>query len=169
MRTALEEYRGELERVQPQALVIDAGDPSHLADVTASVEAGCRVLLTALDDATDQLRTSLSDIRGLAVELRDGLQNEAGAALKDSVGDIQQITAELRQELAQLAAFRRALSDGYPAVARAVEHASVKAATRFAELTRTISDLAPAALDQPNGHTTAGPADAEGADPTQWS
>jgi hypothetical protein len=81
-------------------------------------------------------------VHELAASLRDQFETEWSAdGLQQSVADVHDVATDLRDELARLAAFRRALSDGYPAVARAVEHASVQAASRFSELSRAVEAL----------------------------
>jgi hypothetical protein len=127
------------------------------AAVALAVQEACGAALAQIGEAALDLRQSVAEVNVLAAELRDFTAVDAAAdGLRSSVGDVQMLTVGLRDEMARLAAFRRALSDGYPAVARAVEHASVRAATRFSELTRAIEDLSQGggtdAAGTPNGH-----------------
>src|SRR5207302_5976536 len=130
----------------------------------------------ALHDVSKQLDESVSDVSRVASGIREALQLDwASGVLEESVESVRSVGFELREELARLSAFRRALADGYPAVARAVEHASVKAATRFAELTRAVEELGSVGVgaEETNGHDA--PAslpspDLEGeTPPAQWS
>ncbi|MDQ1397707.1 MAG: hypothetical protein QOG64_2966 [Acidimicrobiaceae bacterium] len=129
----------------------------EMAAVALAVQEACGAALAQIGEAALDLRQSVAEVNVLAAELRDFTAVDAAAdGLRSSVGDVQMLTVGLRDEMARLAAFRRALSDGYPAVARAVEHASVRAATRFSELTRAIEDLSQGggtdAAGTPNGH-----------------